>query len=175
MRLDPIGVRLEAGQIVSSEEIEKLAGKPEIRFMLFAMLRQMDPPDLLPSAYISSIAEGESSLAYWMMHPNEFGDAPDKIEFLETLRRTAQGGHEVEFHVYRFRMADGHWAAKDGWQLGLAGPMRAGIEPYSEMPGAFARVGDAAGKVQPIELVDWYVEMLGQKGLNLDAYARNHS
>jgi hypothetical protein len=43
--------------------------------------------------------------------------------------------------------------------------MQRGIEPYAEMPGAFSRVSDIEGKVKPSELVDWYVEMLRQKGL----------
>jgi hypothetical protein len=59
----------------------------------------------------------------------------------------------------------GHWAAKDGWLLGLAGPMQPGAEPYAEMPGAFSRAGDVDGTVTPVELVDWYVGMLKAKGL----------
>lgn len=62
-------------------------------------------------------------------------------------------------------VAAGHWASKDGWILGLAGPMRRNVEPYFEMPGAFSRVGDLEGKVKPSELVDWHVGMLRQKGM----------
>ena len=101
-----------------------------------------------------------------MMHPNELQRAPDVIEFIETITRTVNR-RETEFHVYRYKMAPGHWASQYGWLLGLAGPMPTDPEPYSEMPGAFSRVGDLDGKVTPTELVDWYVGMLRGKGIIL--------
>ena len=164
VRLDPIAKKIETGQAVSSEEIETLAARPEFRFMLFAMLREMRRPELFPSKYSSSVAQGESALAYWMMHPNELQDAPEAIELVETITRPIDG-QESDFHVYRYKMPAGHWAAKDGWILGLAGPMKRDVGPYSERPGAFSRVGDIDGKVKPSELVDWYVRMLRQKGI----------
>lgn len=163
VRLDPIGRKLDAGENVSPQEIEALAAHPEIRYMLFAALRQLKRPDLLPTTHSSSIEQGKSALAYWMMHPNELQDAPEAIEWVETVRRSIDG-HEADFHVYRYRMPAGHWAAKEGWLLGLAGQMEVGPEPYSDMPGAFSRSGDMEGKVKPAELVDWYLGMLRQKG-----------
>ena len=161
-RLDPVARRIELGQAVSAQEMDALAGRPEMRFMLFAMLREMKRPELLPANYSSSVAQGESALAYWMMHPNELQDAPDAIELVETITRPIDG-QESDFHVYRYKMSAGHWAAKDGWTLGLAGPMKRDEEPYSALPGAFSRVGDIYGKVKPSELVDWYIGMLRQK------------
>ncbi len=161
--LDGIGNKLDAGQPVSPQEIDTLAACPEMRYLLFAALRQMKRPALLPSKYCSSVAQGESALAYWMMHPNELQEAPEAIEFVATVQRTVDG-QEAEFHVYRFRMRHGHCEAKNGWMLGVAGPMRVGPEPYSAVPGAFARPGDIEGKVRASELVDWYVGMLRQKG-----------
>ena len=163
MRLHPIGKKIEAGQAVSPQEVDALAARPEIRYMLFAMLRQLKRPELLPTKYSSSVAQGESALAYWMMHPNELQDAPEVIELVETVKRPVDR-QEADFHVYRYKMPAGHWAAKDGWILGLAGPMKLGPEPYSDRPGAFSRVGDIDGKVKPSDLVAWYAEMLRQKG-----------
>lgn len=162
-RIDPIGKKIDAGEAVTLEEIAALATDPEIRYILFAVLRNMNRLDLLPEGYSSSIAQGESALAYWMMHPNELQDAPAIIEFVETVKRLIDG-READFHVYRYKMAQGHWAEKDGWLLGMAGPMPVDVEAYSELPGAFSRVGDIHGSVQPAELVDWYVGMLRHKG-----------
>ena len=164
VRLDPLGMKIDADQSISPQEIEALAARPEMRFMLFGMLRRMKHPELLPTKYSSSAAQGESALAYWMMHPNELQDAPETIELVETLKRPIDG-EDAEFHVYRYKMPASHWAAKDGWILGLAGPMDRAGEPYEQMPGAFSRVGDAYDKVKPSELVDWYVGMLRQKGV----------
>jgi hypothetical protein len=163
-RIEPIGKRIDAGEPVSPEEIAVLASRPEIRHMLFSALRQMKKADLLPTSYSSSAAQGESALAYWMMHPNELQDAPEAIELVETIKRPVDG-RDSDFHVYRYRMAAGHWAAKDGWILGVAGPMLLSDEPYSSMPGAFSRAGDIEGKTTPTELVDWYVGMLKQQGI----------
>jgi hypothetical protein len=164
VRIDPIGKKIDAEETVSSQEVATLAAQPEIRHMLFAVLRQMNRHDLLPNAYSSSISQGESALAYWMMHPNELQGAPEEIEFVETVKRPVNG-QEADFHVYRYKMPLGHWAAKDGWLLGLAGPIPVDSEPYVDMLGAFSRVGDIEGKVKPTDLVDWYVGMLRQKGI----------
>ncbi len=67
-RIEPIGKKIDAGEVVSPQEVAALAARPEIRYMLFAALRQMKRPELLPTSYSSSIAQGESALAYWMMH-----------------------------------------------------------------------------------------------------------
>lgn len=164
VRLAPIRTRIAAGQTVSQQEIDELASRPEIRFMLFSMLRDMKRPELLPTGYSSSVAQGESALAYWMMHPHELQDAPEAIELVETIRKPIDG-QDAEFHVYRYKMPEGNWAAKDGWLLGLAGPMKPGAEPYSSRPGAFSRASDVDGKVKPSELVDWYIGVARRRGM----------
>jgi len=160
--LDPVGEKLSDGKEVPLQEIESLASRPELRFMLFAMLRHMSRPDLLPSDHSSSASEGAAALAYWMMHPNEFGEAPEKIELVESLQRRL-GGQDAQFHVYRFKMPNGHWAGDEDWHLGLAGPMPNTSEPYSQLAGAFSRVGDKEGGIIPSDLVDWYLGILRQK------------
>lgn len=164
VRIDPIARRIDAGEAVSPGEVAALAAHPEMRYLLFMALRRMDRAELLPTAYSSSVAQGEAALAYWMMHPNELQDPPELIEHVETVTRTVDG-READFHVYRYRMPATHWAGSHGWQLGVTGPMAADSEPYSSLPGAFSRAGDVEGKVSPPELVDWYVGMLRQKGM----------
>jgi hypothetical protein len=162
-RLGPIARRIEAGQTVSPEEIGALAAQPEMRFMMFAMLRELKRPELIPTNYSSSVAQGESALTYWMMHPNELEEPPEVIELVETIARPIDGTN-CDFNVYRYKMPAGHWAAKNGWILGIAGPIKPGVEPYSERPGAFSRATDIDGKVKPSELVDWYIGLVTQKG-----------
>lgn len=162
--LDPIGQKLDSGETVAPEEILFIARKPETRFMLYAGLKEMGHPELIPSDYNSPVDQAESALAYWLMHPNELQDSPEKIEHVEDVTTPLDGGDAV-FHVFRYHMPKGHWAAKDGWLLGLAGPMDQTAEPYSFMPGAFSRCGDAEGSITPEALVQWYVDMLKQKGI----------
>ena len=162
-QLDPIGKKVDTGETIAPEEIDALAARPEIRHMLFTVLREMGRADLLPKQYSSTAEQGASALAYWMMHPNELQDAPERIELVETVTETVDGKN-ADFFVYRFRMPDGHWAGA-GWLLGLAGPMAVGEEPYTSLPAAFSRAGDEEGKIRPRELVAWYVGMLRQKGI----------
>ncbi len=154
--LNPIAERLSEGRSVEQAEIAALAKKPEYRPLLHKMLTNFDRIGLFPTEYLSFSAQGEGLLAYWMMHPNELQAAPSEMELVEALDRE-QNGEPVKFHVYRYRMPAGHWAEKDGWLLGLAGPFIESDVPYSGMPGAFSRCGDKEGEIQPAALVDWYI------------------
>jgi hypothetical protein len=66
-------------------------------------------------------------------------------------------GQECAFYVYRYRMPEGHWAAKAGWLLGLAGPFAKGDRPYEGPAGAFSRCSDKQGTTSSGELVDWFI------------------
>jgi len=163
-RLLPIAQKLEAGETVTPDEVLQLARSPEVRFILFAALKDKSRPELIPSDFNSPVDQAESALVYWMMHPNELEDPPEKIEHVQEVTCQFKGA-DAHFHVFRYRMPEGHWAAADGWLLGLAGPMSKESEPYASMPGAFSRIVDKEGEVAPQELVDWYIDMLRQKGL----------
>jgi hypothetical protein len=62
--------------------------------------------------------QAEAQLAYWMMHPNELKEAPEAIEFVESIRRPTQQEY-LEFLFFRYRMNDSHWQRKTvGFRLG---------------------------------------------------------
>jgi len=77
---------------------------------------------------------------------------------VERVLRTVDN-RECAFLVYRYRMPAGHWAAEDGWLLGLAGPFAKGDPPYEGPAGAFSRCSDKHGVVKPEELVNWFIGM----------------
>lgn len=162
--LDPLGRKFDAGEVVTKEEVATLAARPELRHMLFAVLRGMEKTELLPDTFRSPVDQAASSLAYWMMHPNELQDPPERIELLKTVPRDFQGTQQ-EFHVFRYRMPAGHWAGGE-WLLGFAIAPKADEEPYDGVTSAFSRAGDIEGKVEPEDIVDWYINMLRQKGLH---------
>ncbi len=96
------------------------------------------------------------------MHPNELQDAPSEIQVVEEVDRDLQG-ERGKFLVFRYRMPAGHWAEKDGWLVGLAGPFFDKDVPYSGLAGAFSRCGDKFGEVKPLELIDWYIGIVTRK------------
>lgn len=104
--MDPIGRKLDAGETVTPEEVLEIARRPETRFLLYAALRGMGHPELIPSDFNSSICQAESALAYWLMHPNELQDPPERMEHLQEVTHPVNGS-DATFHVFRFRMPQG--------------------------------------------------------------------
>jgi hypothetical protein len=90
-RLDPLAARFEAGAEVSAGDIRQIAEAPELRPMLHALLSHYAATDLFPAEYISQEAQAESTLVYWMLHPNELQAAPSAIEPVEKLNRQIDG------------------------------------------------------------------------------------
>jgi hypothetical protein len=161
--IDPIGNKLDAGKDITTEEIKELAKLPQVRHMLFAALRGMEREELIPAEYNSFEMQAESVLTYWLMHPNELADAPEKMKLVEAIERIVQT-KPAKFYVFKYLMPKGHWAEKDGWLLGFAGPYWGDEKPYENMTSAFSRCDDKFGEVAPTEIIDWYLEMLKKKG-----------
>ncbi len=154
--LDPLRQKLDKGESVSREEVSALAIRPEVRPTLSSVLASFDKRDLLDAKYNSPISQAEAGLAFWLMHPNEFGEAPAAIEHIQQVDYPVRSNHGV-FHVFRYKMPDGHLAAKDGWLLGVVGPMNEEAEPYSHNHGAYSRSSDTEGSISPQELVERWV------------------
>lgn len=160
--LDPLAMRLEKKASVNRSEVLTFARKPQFRYLLHALLKHCNRLDLFPDEFLSDEAQGAAKLAYWMMHPNELEDAPQEIELVERVTRPV-AGRECSFLVYRYRMPEGHWAAGDGWILGLSGPFGKDDPPYAGPAGAFYRCGDKDGVASPEKLVDWFIGMVKLK------------
>lgn len=159
--LDPLAGRLDRKEKVAMDEIVALARQPQFRPMLYEMLKHFERLDLFPPEHRSIVSQGEGILSYWMMHPNELQDAPKAMELVEEVVRQL-GQERVKFLVFRYQMPPGHWAAKNGWLLGLAGPFTGDAVPFSGAAG-FSRCSDKHGEIKPADLVDWYIGILAPK------------
>ena len=164
--IDPIVEKLGSGQEPAPEEVVAVAQKSFARPLLYEALKFYERLDLFPEHLKSRQAQAESALVYWMLHPNELQEAPESIELIDTIVRKLHG-EDCEFYVFRYKMPDGHWAADDGWLLGLAGPFMSNDPPYFGV-GAFSRCGDNDGDVEPAELVNWYIGMAFGKAASPD-------
>ena len=172
--LDPVCKRLASGQSVPLAEVAALCRKPHLRLILYQSLANLGRSDLFPTEYRGREAEAASTLAYWLMHPNELQAPPERMELVETVN-TAVFGKTGQFFVFRYAMPEGHWAHSSGWLLGLAGPYFDGDPVYENRAGAFSRAGDVFGKVDPHELVRWYAGILARKFPNMVAQANEGS
>lgn len=157
--LDPIGERIGAQEEVSEEEVKEYADKNYLRPFLYNALKHFERLDLFPKEYLTNEAQAESILAYWLMHPNELQTCPEIMVLLETVPQVLDN-QNTNFYVFKYKMEKGHWAHKDGWLLGLAGPFFEKDIPYSGIPLAFSLCTDKEGCITPKDLVDRFVTMV---------------
>ena len=155
--VDPIGNKLDAGETVTPDEIRRVAELPHARHILYNAIRSVDRSDLLPKQFDNLAEQAASALAYWMMHPNELQEAPHKMELVKTVQRPDERGELAHYFVFKYHMPEGHWAEKDGWLLGVSGPLYQNKVPYRTLPDAFSRVGDKYSQTDPETLIDWYI------------------
>jgi hypothetical protein len=161
--LEPISRQLAEKKDVSPDEVRTMAMRAETRYFLYARLKEAGKTDLFPAEFLDERFQAESNLTYWMIHPNELQDPPEKMELMEVVDRTC-GGKPGKFFIFKYKMPEKHWAGKDGWILGIAGPFFRDEKPYEIRRGAFSRINDHEGKITPTQLADWYFGMLQQKG-----------
>jgi hypothetical protein len=88
-------------------------------------LEEVGRLDLFPAKYRSQEALAEGDLVRWLTFGTELGCAPDEIELMRVYRDEGGSGDDgLLFYLFRFRTSEPHWAAKNGWMAGLAGPFR---------------------------------------------------
>jgi hypothetical protein len=157
--LDPALRKLQSGEGVSREEVEQLATHPHARPMLYKMLEHFEYTHVFPEKYLDRTSQAQAELCHWMLHPNELQDVPEAIELLETITKPIPEKGDGEYLVFKYKMPAGHWAEKDGWLLGVAGPYLADDKPFAGIATAFSRCSDKLGEAKPEDLVDWFYGM----------------
>ena len=139
-RIAPVLKRLGAGEDPDPGDLERFARDRDTRKVLYDALEQHQKLALFPSRYLTSEAMAEADLVVWLNHPNELGALPDAIELMATLPVPADGLEHQRYFVFRYRTNPPHWAARDGWLAGVAGPYPAeGPVEGSSARGTFSR------------------------------------
>lgn len=127
--LQPIIDKLQAKKLVNKEEIFEIANYPENRLDLYQLLKYHNKEDLFPDKYLNKKSMGEGALAYWLLHPNEYGKVPRKIEYVSKIEKRFNN-KPIEYFVYKFFDED-----DKQWKVGVAGPFQQNQEPYAGYPG----------------------------------------
>jgi hypothetical protein len=154
-RIQPVWELLEAKRFVPDHLIEKYARPVSTRFDLFDALHQNGLADRFPTELNSFEKAGESILATWLEFPTELGALPDEIAFLERFQIDYDGlANWVYYDVFRFRVNAPHWAAKDGWMLGVVGPYFDESKPYIQANSTFSRL-NKVGEITPAAEALW--------------------
>jgi hypothetical protein len=107
-----------------------------VRNLLFDHLKDKDLTELMPARYRTQAALAESNMVRWLLYPTELGRAPDQIEMKKVLSIDTESDDGIlDYYLFRFRTLPPHWAAKDGWMAGVAGPFVRKESPTTDSNG----------------------------------------
>lgn len=153
----PLYRKLKSGQPLTSEDVLPYAKGLLTREVTFEMLNEYGKIDLFPKEFYTIERAAESRLANWLVFPTELDACPDEIEHIKRVTFDEQNNH-VHYEVFKYRVNEPHWAAKDGWMLGVVGPYYDESRPYDFPQATFSRVSSTIDKVSPEEEARWVHE-----------------
>lgn len=145
--------QLKYGDTLAQATIDSFAKQVDTRADLYDLLEKFEKQYLFPKEYISFEKATESRLVIWLLFPTELDTLPAKIEL---LKKVAYVQHDTTFnyYVYQFKTEEPHWAAKDGWMIGVVGPYFNYSNPYDWAKGTFSRF-TKANATSPEKEVEW--------------------
>ncbi|MFZ5476421.1 MAG: hypothetical protein ACOZNI_06550 [Myxococcota bacterium] len=136
-RLAPVVEAFAAGRAPDVADVERLAADRNTRAALLDRLAEHGATDLAAERWRTGEARSEGDLVRWLRFPTELDAFPDEV----ALAARGYVGEERWF-VWRFRVDEPHWAARDGWMMGVSGPWPAEagapmgtwseLEPFTE-------------------------------------------
>jgi hypothetical protein len=131
---------LRLGRTISGPEVLEVAESPEMRNWLWEELVRQGRSSIFPHRYRSQAAFAEGDLVRWLAFPHELGRVPDELELAKVV--TIEPGYQdyvLDYYVFRFRLGEPHWAAKEGWLAGVSGPFLRGEATTQPLADAFSR------------------------------------
>lgn len=145
--------KLKANDKLSILEIKTFSKAPEIRSNFYRLLKSFNAELLFPQELYTFEKGAESDLVNWLLFPTELDTIPSKIEFLKKIDHS-KDGTIFTYYVFQFRTKEPHWAAKNGWMIGVVGPYFKNSNPYDWTNGTFSRLTKVS-EATPEEEVIW--------------------
>lgn len=127
---------------LSTDEIRMFSNTAELRHEFYTLLAEFDRADLFPKEYYNFEKAAEGDLVNWLEYPTELDTVPSKIELMKKVDLLVNDT-SFSYYVFQFRTDDPHWAAKDGWMVGVSGPYLKNSKPYDWVSGTFSRFSKA--------------------------------
>lgn len=158
-RVKELYEKLERGQELTEEDVLPFAENLLTREMAFQLLAEHDSTHIFPKEYNTLIKGAESNLANWLEFPTELDACPDEIKHIKRVTLDFDGQNNlVHYEVFKYRVNEPHWAAKDGWCIGVVGPYFDDSKPYDFPRSTFSRMDSTLDMVTPEEEAKWVHE-----------------
>jgi hypothetical protein len=138
-RIKPLIDKLESGHELTQSEILPFVTDLLTRLSAFQVLNDYKKTALIPKEIYSIEKGAESNLANWLAFPTELDRCPDEMEFVKRTTFFAFNKN-AHYYVFKFRTHEPHWAAKNGWMIGIDGPYFDESQPYEQPGGTFSRL-----------------------------------
>lgn len=161
-RIKLLQEKLEQGEEIKKEEVFEYAKNNKTRELTYQILSEHNKTELFPKEYVTIESGAESKLVNWLEFPTELDKAPDDIKHLEKVKIEFDGNN-VFYHVFKYMTIKPHWAAENGWMLGVVGPYFDDSKPYDFPAATFSRCSSKLGEVQPEEEAKWVHENIALK------------
>jgi hypothetical protein len=164
-RIKPLLVKFDGGQAISADEVKPFAFGLGTREATYELLKEKNSLNLFPAELLTIEKGAEANLATWLEFPTELDAIPDEMEHIKRVTIPFDKENNVYYHVFKFRTNEPHWAAKDGWMMGVVGPYFDDSKPY-DFPGAtFSRLSSLVGTITPEEEAKWVHENISMRNL----------
>jgi len=161
-RIEPLQVKLESGEDLKKDAILEYAKDKTSRDLTYQLLKDYNKTELFPIEYLTIESGAESSLVNWLEFPTELDQIPDDIKHLEKVNIEFDGNNVI-YHVFKYMTNEPHWAAKDGWMLGVVGPYFDDSKPYDFPAATFSRCSSKVGEIEPRDEAKWVHENIALK------------
>ena len=163
-RIQSLYDKIESKETVTGEDVYDFAKNILTREATFNLLKDSGLSALFPKEFYSVEKAGETYLANWLEFPTELDACPDEIEHLKGVTIDFDGQNNlVHYEVYKYRVNEPHWAAKNNWILGVVGPYFDGSNPYDYPQAIFSRVTSTVDKTSPEDEAKWVHENISMR------------
>ncbi|MCF6308243.1 MAG: hypothetical protein L3J09_09825 [Flavobacteriaceae bacterium] len=161
-RIKPLQKKLGNGEEIKKEEVLEYAKDNKTRELTYQILYEHNKTELFPKEYLTIESGAESKLVNWLEFPTELDKTPDDIKHIEKVKIEFDGNN-VFYHVFKYMTNKPHWAAENGWMLGVVGPYFDDSKPYDFPAATFSRCSSKVGEIEPKDEVKWVHENIALK------------
>ena len=147
-RIEPLIDKFDTKEGVTKADVLPYAANSSTRAITYHLLDDNDKLYLFPIQYETIEKAAESHLTNWLEFPDELGCAPDELTFLERVSIDFEGSNAY-YYIFKFMINEPHWAAKEGWILGVVGTYFDDSKPFDFPKATFSRFSSKFGEIAP--------------------------